>query len=70
MKDIKTLLYFAGLGASLIIYAHTTFTTVDVAKDIKDDVKEIRKTNVRIDEKLNMLSVDIGVIKHHISNGK
>ena len=43
MKDLKTIFYFIALGASLIVYAHATFTTKDVATDIKDDVKEIRQ---------------------------
>lgn len=32
-----------GLGASLVIYAHSTFTTKEVAQIVKDDVKEIRQ---------------------------
>jgi hypothetical protein len=43
VKDLKTIFYLIGLGASLIVYAHSTFTTKDVATDIKDDVKEIRQ---------------------------
>jgi bacteriorhodopsin len=43
LSDIKLVFYLIGLGASLIVYAHSTFTTVDVARDIKDDVKEIRQ---------------------------
>lgn len=41
-NDIKIVFYLIGLGASLVVYAHATFTTKDVATDIKDDVKEIR----------------------------
>jgi bacteriorhodopsin len=43
LSDIKLVFYLIGLGASLIVYAHSTFTTKDVATDIKDDVKEIRE---------------------------
>ena len=41
--DIKFAVYLIALGASLVVYAHATFTTKDVATDIKDDVKEIRQ---------------------------
>lgn len=43
LNDIKLVFYLITLGASLIVYAHNTFTTKDVATDIKDDVKEIRQ---------------------------
>lgn len=42
-NELKYAIYMIGLGASLVVYAHATFTTKDVATDIKDDVKEIRQ---------------------------
>ena len=50
MKDIKLAVYFIILGASLIAYGHSNFTTKDASEKIYDMVKETRDmvTNIHI----------------------
>lgn len=40
-QEIRQILYFIGLGASLVIYAHATFSTKYEVRTIRDILKTI-----------------------------
>lgn len=40
-KEIVFVLSLIGMGASLVVYAHSTFTTKETTKNIHDIVKTI-----------------------------
>jgi bacteriorhodopsin len=53
MKDqIKYAIYLICLGASLVAYAHTMFTTKERVNTLHEDVREIRQDVKFIREKL------------------
>jgi len=51
-NQIKYTLYLICLGASLIAYAHSTFSTKDTVNTLHQDVREIRQDVKYIREKI------------------
>lgn len=51
-EQVKYALYLICLGASLVVYAHNTFTTKERVNTLHEDVREIRQDVKYIREKL------------------
>ena len=41
-KELRALIYWMGLGMSLIAYAHTTFATKERVKTMHEDIRIIQ----------------------------
>jgi len=64
MRNIKLAIYFIGLGASLVIYAHANFSTKDMIKDIRENRnREVDKIDHRLDRMESKLDILLQKIK-------
>jgi len=60
-EQLKIILYWVGLGCSLVVYAHANFTTKDELKDLRAQVsrqaekEDIRRLERKIDKLTNYL---------------
>lgn len=51
-EDLKYILFLVGLGASLVVYGHTTFATKDRVKDNTEILKVIDQRVYDIHKKI------------------
>jgi hypothetical protein len=57
-EQLKIILYWVGLGCSLVVYAHANFSTKDELKDLKIQVsKQAEKSDIeRLERKIERLT--------------
>lgn len=70
MKNLKLVLYFIGLGASLVVYAHATFTTKETVKGVQSDVKAITSSLREIRDGVVETRTDVKWIRESIRDRK
>ena len=56
-SDLKQLIYWVGLGAGLVVYAHANFATAKQVDKVEDEVRSLatRDDLKAIDAKLNLV---------------
>lgn len=64
-QKLKAVIYWVGLGASLVVYAHANFTTKDEVNKL-----ELKVERQATKEDVNRLEVKIDKVVEHLLNTK
>lgn len=48
--ELKTVLYYIGIGIALIVYAHANFSTKETQMRLEEEVREINKAVAKKDD--------------------